>query len=319
MAPVTVVVPVYRDLDTVVEALESVRRQTVPPERVIVVDDGSDDGTADLVAERFPDLELVRQQNSGPSAARNVGWRLATTEWVAFLDADDVFEPERLAAQLALAAAEPSVGLVASNWASPAAPAPPLRPERAYGAGDPASHCGAPEVREITTLDIILLNRFQTSTVLVRREVLEAVGGLDPEMDGTEDWDCWLRCSRRGRVLKIERPLVRYRDTPASYSKDADRVRASMRRLMDRELPRSGLTARQQAEVRAWHELRYGVSMALRHDWRGALGTVADLRRQGLAGAAPVATARYLVPFLVRRRIRRHRPVQPLRLKRRWR
>lgn len=282
------------------DALRSVARQTLPVDKVIVVDDGSKDRSAELVAEHFPAAVLVRQDNTGPAGARNAGWRLAETEWVAFLDADDTWEPTKTESQLRASNLLPALGLVACNWAPPAAPV--------GGAGTTGT-----VARRLRTIDLLLLNRFQTSTVMVRRDVLEKTGGFDPELDGTEDWDLWLRCSQHCEVVKLEEVLVRYRDSPNSYSKNGERYRSSMRAMLARELPASGLSPRRRGEVLAWHELRFAVGLAFQRR--------TDLARAAFTGAfrrdpaaALAATGHYLLPFLLRRRLRRIRPVQPLRL-----
>lgn len=173
-------------------------------------------------------------------------------------------------------------------------------------------------------MDLLLLNRFQTSTVLARVDTLRELGGFDPALDGVEDWDLWLRCAGRGTVVKLEDQLVRYRDTPASYSKDGRRVHATMRALLERELPASGLSSYRQREVRACHELRFVVGFVAQDRPDLARELVRDLGRDGLVTAVPGATGHYLLPYLVRRRMRRMRrnrwirwirPVQPLRLR----
>lgn len=298
---VTVVVPLYRNRYTVLEAVASAVSQTRPPDEVVVVDDGSDDGSPEAVAEAFPSVRVLHQENAGPAAARNAGWREATTEWVAFLDADDTWEPEKLERQLEAASLLPGAGLVACNWSPPGSRAgPPPPPGR--------------RARRLSGIDILLLNRFQTSTVLVRRSVLESVGGFDPMLDGTEDWELWLRCSRACEVVKLDESLVRYRDTAGSYSKDGERYRTAMRATLARELPLSGLGPRRQAEVRAWHELRLAVAFVLQRRGDLAAGSLRELHERHLLAAVPAASLRYLVPFLLRRRLRRVRPVQPLRL-----
>ena len=92
---VSVVIPAYNSAQTIMRAVESVRRQSYAPYEVIVVDDGSTDGTADIV-KAFPDVTYYYQENSGPAAARNLGVAKASGRLVAFLDADDRWQPEKL-------------------------------------------------------------------------------------------------------------------------------------------------------------------------------------------------------------------------------
>src|SRR2546427_5553976 len=117
MTVVSVVMPAFNAERYIGEALGSIRGQTLPDVEVILIDDGSTDGTL-REAERFADsldLTIVRQANAGPSAARNAGIRKARGRYCAFLDADDVMLPELLAAQSALLDADPGVGLVLTD------------------------------------------------------------------------------------------------------------------------------------------------------------------------------------------------------------
>lgn len=96
-ARISVVIPTFNRAETIGEALESVLSQSSPADEVIVVDDGSSDGTAEVLARYGDRIELLRQKNAGVSAARNAGVASAKGEWVAFLDSDDIWTPERLA------------------------------------------------------------------------------------------------------------------------------------------------------------------------------------------------------------------------------
>src|SRR5947208_1951691 len=96
---ISVAIPAYNARKFLVEALESVLAQTFRPHEIIVVDDGSTDGTSAVVAEYAPDVTLISQANSGESVARNLALSRVTGEWVAWLDADDVWEPTKLEAQ----------------------------------------------------------------------------------------------------------------------------------------------------------------------------------------------------------------------------
>ena len=112
---VSVIVPAYKAQETIGAALRSALSQELAPREVICVDDGSPDATADLVAREFPGVRLVRQENAGPSAARNRAAALAQGEWLAFLDADDVWLPQKLRLQAAALAAEPGIGMCSTS------------------------------------------------------------------------------------------------------------------------------------------------------------------------------------------------------------
>src|SRR5216117_1951628 len=117
MTTVSVVIPAFNAEQHIGEALSSIRDQTLPDVEVILIDDGSTDGTL-REAERFADsldLTIVRQANAGPSAARNSGIRTARGRYCAFLDADDIMLPELLAAQSALLDSDPDLGLVLTD------------------------------------------------------------------------------------------------------------------------------------------------------------------------------------------------------------
>lgn len=292
-AQISVVIPAYRAVDTLPEALASAFAQTHPPLEVIVVDDGSDDGTAELVEQRFPAVRLVRQANQGPAAARNRAVALAQGDWVAFLDADDRWHPDKLADQLSAADEHPGTVLVATDWVRwrPAfEPKPAIVARTRFG-----------------YLDMLELNRFQTSTVLVRTAVVRTLGGFLGELDGVEDWDLWLRVATAGGIVKLDWAYVLYRDLATGYSKDLPRVYRRMLLMLTREQHRGQVSEHQLAVISAWHYLRFAVAYALAGQRGHAVTVLAQLEQAHLLSATPEATARYLFPFLARRATRRLR------------
>jgi glycosyltransferase involved in cell wall biosynthesis len=206
---VSVVIPTYNSGPLVVEAVESALGQTAPPHEVIVVDDGSTDDTADRLARFGGRIHYLRQANARVAAARNTGLRAATGDAVAFLDADDVWHPEKLARQAVALAADPALGLLATQVFAWPGPSPEL------GAAPPA-------VATYRTEGMLPVNPVTTSSVLVRRDVLERAGEFDRELFGPEDYDLWLRCSRVAGVGVLQQPLTGYRDVPASLGKQAE-------------------------------------------------------------------------------------------------
>lgn len=291
VAPVSVVIAAYNAEPTLRAALQSALRQDPRPAEVIVVDDGSEDGTASVAA-AFPEVRVVKQANAGPSAARNTGIAEASQPWIAFLDADDLWLPDRLARQLATLRRYPQAGLLAGDW---------VRDEDETG----------PATRGTVSLpgyrDILLLNRFQTSTVLVRAELLQRSGGFDPSLDGAEDWDLWLRCAALAPVVKLDEPLVVYRDEPDGYSKDLIRLYRRMLPMLQREQHRSDLNPGTFARIMAWHHLRFAVAFLLAGQREQLSEVITDLRLAGLLRHVPAATVLYLAPFLARRALRRLR------------
>ena len=198
-ASVSVVIPVHNAEGTLERALQSVLAQTVRPQEVIVVDDGSTDGSVEVARAFGPTVSIVQQGHLGPSAARNVGMALSRSEWVALLDADDEWNPIKLERQLSTLSSDDSIVCCATDWTR----------HREEDSADPK----AARVRRIATTDLHILNPFQTSSVLVRRDVICQVAGFDPSLDGAGDWDCWLRVSKLGGIVKLGAPLVLHHDS----------------------------------------------------------------------------------------------------------
>lgn len=293
-ASVTVVLPVYNNRDTVVDAIGSALRQVPPPAEVLVVDDGSTDDSAAVVRGAFqaePAVRLISQDNAGPSRARNRGIAEAAYPYLAFLDADDEWLPGKLALQIDVLASDPAVGLVACDWVRERPRADEARPP---GSSAPWS--------ALTYRDCLVLNRFQTSTVLMRTALARALGGFDAAVDGAEDWDLWVRAAQVAGVVKLNRALVVYRDVPTGYSKDVWRVYQTMHGLLDKHRatapPGFGT-------IEAWHHLRFFVALRLLGDRAHARAALAAAMSPRLLWRVPAATVAYLLPFLVRRRLRR--------------
>lgn len=290
----SVVVPAHDAAATVAAAVTSALAQTPAPIEVIVVDDGSTDDTAavvDALAAACPDggVRLLSQPCAGPSAARNRGIEVAQGDWVGFLDADDVWHPQKWAHQQQALAAHPEAVAVASDWAATAA----------------ATACpgGPPPLSVVTEADLLVLNRFQTSTVVARAEALRQVGGFDARLDGVEDWDLWRRLAALGPIVKVDWPLVTYTDRPDGYSKDLARVYATAQAMLAETL--APLPRRRRRRIAAWHHLRFAVGFGLAGDRRAAGRCLANLGRDGLLSAVPAACAIHLLPFLVGRLRRR--------------
>lgn len=191
---VSCVIPAYNAERYLERALTSVIEQSRPPEEIIVVDDGSTDGTADVLAAYGSRLRVVRQANSGPAAARNRGIEMATGELVCFQDADDEWHRDKLAKQLALLDASPDVGMCITHlrnvWAEH------LDAER-RGLGQHAFANDPPGYV------------FQTS--LIRRNVFERAGMLDEKLRRAEDVEWFARARDAGIVLAIVPEVLVYR------------------------------------------------------------------------------------------------------------
>ncbi len=212
MTTVSVVIPAFNAERCIGEALHSVREQTLREVEVILVDDGSTDHTVQE-AQRFCgllDLSIVQQANAGPAAARNAGIRRVRGRYCAFLDADDVMLPERLAAQAALLEAEPDLAFVHSDLMTFDERGIIHRTRWAFS-----------EPYGGMVLDRLLMDNFvTTSAVMAPTQRLLEAGLFGEGRRLSEDFDLWLRMAARWKVGFIDRPLVGYRRRSGSLSDD---------------------------------------------------------------------------------------------------
>lgn len=181
---ISVVIPLYDKRPHVGRTLESVRAQTFRPVEVVVVDDGSTDGGAELVAKDFPEVTLIRQANAGVSAARNHGMRRAVGDWVALLDADDLWLPWHLEEIARTIRACPDARMVSTRIAEVrGVPREPIAPGPASGRPQLVDYFAA-YAREASIVT--------SSTVALHRETALRVGGFGP-WRRCEDLEFWAR------------------------------------------------------------------------------------------------------------------------------
>src|SRR5712691_2414735 len=237
----SIVVAVYEAAEVVGQAIESGLGQTVAPHELIVCDDGSRDGLEAAIAP-FRDriLFLRRQENGGEAAAKNAAARAAGGDFIAILDADDVYLPTRLEALGELAAARPDLDILTTDAYLELGG---RRVRRCYEADWPFET--ADQRRGI------LERNFVFGLAAVRRERLLAVGGFDETIRWTTDWDCWIRLILDGsRVGAVDEPLAVYRLRETSLSASRiDLVRGRTQTLR-KAAADSRLTAEEQAIVR---------------------------------------------------------------------
>ena len=222
---IAVVVPTHERAAVLGRALDSVFRQTAPPAQCLVVDDGSSDATEALIRRSYPAVTYLKQTHRGVSAARNLGVRHAEAEWVAFLDSDDCWMPEKLARQrAALRGTDYVICHTDELWIRRGRRVNPKRRHRKRG-GWIYRHC-------------LPLCPISPSTSLVRRDVLESAGGFDETLPACEDYDLWLRLCARYPVLFLPEALVtRYGGHPDQLSSrhwGMDRFRvAALEKMLD--------------------------------------------------------------------------------------
>ncbi len=179
-------------------ALESVYAQSVLPTEIVVVDDGSTDDTPEILkryAGRVPELRVLAPGGVGRAAALNLAWRSARGELIANLDADDIFLPGRLEAQLAEFARNPELDLLAT--------ASRYIDAEQSSAGPPASApAGEQPLRDLARL-LPRYNPVNHSSVMMRRSLLEALGGYDVARRRQLDYDLWIRAAAAGAVQRF--------------------------------------------------------------------------------------------------------------------
>lgn len=204
----------------VAEAIESVLRQASGDLEFIVVDDGSTDRTG-AILDGYGDarLKVIHQPRRGLTYSLNHALRLTTAPLVARMDADDVALPDRFARQLAFLDAHPDVGLLGTGCREIAPTGEVLRTIT-----PPADDAA---IRRV----LIRENPFIHSSIMMRREVLEAVGGYDETLPVAQDYDLWMRMSRITRMANLPEPLVLRRLTPGRVSsvRETERLKAEVR------------------------------------------------------------------------------------------
>ena len=218
---VSVVIPTWNRAALVAEAAASVLAQSWRDLELLVVDDGSTDGTADRLARiGDPRLRVIRQGNGGVARARNRGVAEARGDWIAFLDSDDLWRPEKLARQMAMMLPlPPRVGFCHTGI-------------EIAGPVETVAHQAGPSGR---IFDAALLDnpvRAPTSSGLVRREALAAIGGFDPSLPAIEDWDWLQRLARLYDVAAVPDPLVVYRDDGPDRRSKAFRANMTAREML---------------------------------------------------------------------------------------
>jgi glycosyltransferase involved in cell wall biosynthesis len=231
MAQVCVIIPTYNRAAMVSEAVASVLAQTWPDFELLVVDDGSTDDTAAALAPYASRLRLLRRERrGGVSAARNAGIKASCGEWLAFLDSDDLWLPEKLARQLAFLSGNPGLLICQTEetWV-----------RRGVRVNQPRTHRKIGGRIFLPSLERCLVS---PSAVILHRRLLERHGGFDEDLPAAEDYDLWLRLAWRYDIGLLPEPLIvkrggRLDQLSAQWGLDRYRIRALLKLLSEPELP----------------------------------------------------------------------------------
>lgn len=253
---VSVVIPAYNCGRFIHDTLDSVFIQNYPSLEVIVVDDGSTDDTCDVIARYGTRVTLIQQRNSGAAVARNEGIRRARGALVALLDGDDIWLPGKLWHQVNYLDQHPGIAMCCSRWRvlSP-------DPSGTYTIEtEPAPEVvrADPECSGWIYCELLLDCAVWTSTVLMRRHLIEQVGFFDPALRRGQDYDYWLRASRVTRIDRLDAPLALYRLEQGAHARkfpDTNWELIVVRRAIERwgpTGPDSRTVSRSKLRTRLW-------------------------------------------------------------------
>jgi glycosyltransferase involved in cell wall biosynthesis len=249
---VSIILPVYNREAFVARAIDSALAQSYPHFELIVIDDGSTDGTARVLESFGERIRVIEQAHAGAYAARNRGLRHARGELIAFADSDDVWFPDRLESQVPLMA-RAEVGLVFGD-ATHVLPCgtgsqPVRRPQggrwRGRGRVENPSHIGltcfrvAPPRRGRVAAHFAWCCFVPTCTALVRRRCLDEIGGFDESSALSADYLAWFRIALRYELDYVDRPVAEYMVHPGGISYDLGRSLAARIELFSNELART--------------------------------------------------------------------------------
>jgi glycosyltransferase involved in cell wall biosynthesis len=334
---VTVAIPTYNRGQTLADCLDSVLAQTYAPIEIVVVDDGSADATAEVLARYAGRITAIRQENRGISAARNRAARAARGEYVAWMDSDDLCHPDRIAIEMEVLRQLPDVVLVSSDFSgfdatgvigpsqirsyysavgrTPGGLSGLYRDERELPLGT-ASSRGPASVRVLSgdVHEALVRGSFvHPPTVLLRREAALAAGDLDEGLATCMEWDYFLRLSRLGPFAYVDRPLLSYRYSPDQISSDRNEAltRRAILRVVEKMAETGEPFVRQNrpAYRRRLAECHLALASALAADHRRQAAThLARSVRMGCGNGLTMRTlARLLLPAPVVRAIRSRR------------
>ena len=193
---ISVVIPSYNRKEFLKRSIDSAINQTKKPFEIIVVDDGSTDGTETMIKSDYDFVKFIKQKNKGVSAARNVGIKVSIGEWICFLDSDDEWKKDKLEKQIIAMKSNPGYKFFHSNeiWIKNGIRINQKKKHKKYG-GDIFDKC----------LDMC---RISPSSVMINKTVFDKVGNFNEDLVVCEDYELWLRICDKYRVFFIDEPLI---------------------------------------------------------------------------------------------------------------
>ena len=280
----SVVVPLYNKCHYIARAIQSVLDQTYDNFELIVVDDGSTDGSAEIV-KRFGDsrIRMLEQANSGASGARNSGIKCSRGEWIAFLDADDIWMPENLSSHVEILKQHPEINWSAGSFVRRY---PGGRVEYPVMPASLAERIDDGVFRN--ALSLISNALICTCTVVIRKEVFSTIGYFDPEFETAEDLDMWMRLWMKYRDVGYADKVIMEYMQEIPYSLTETRIESNDNRvshaLFVRKYWKAAVTMdladRLEIAKMCKALLRHGIMKLILGGQRSrALDTIAEFRR----------------------------------------
>lgn len=214
MPKVSVIVPTYNAMSYIAETVASILNQTFTDFELILIDDGSSDGTAQWITQvADPRVKAITQENKGKAQTCNIGIRLAQGEYLAFLDHDDLWQPTKLEKQVNCLDQDPDAGLV-TTWLT-----------IIDGQSKVTSDVMASSVEGQVWQQVIEKNSIHSASIpLIRRRCFETVGMFDETLFPSEDWDMWIRIAARYTFAVVKEPLTQWRQHANNTSNDAQKM-----------------------------------------------------------------------------------------------
>jgi glycosyltransferase involved in cell wall biosynthesis len=284
---ISVVLPTYNSGRFLAAALDSALAQTYPNIEVIVINDGSTDDTVEVLA-RYPGrVRSFTQTNQGVSCARNRGVEKSRGEYIAFLDADDLWDPEKLTKQLPLFRT-PDTGMVYCGL--------DYIDEHGLSLGQSTLGAEGWVLKEIALLTSPGVPT-SGSTPLLRRNCLDSVGGFDENLSTSADWDLVRRIACRFRVAMVREPLVKYRQHPSAMHRNIPIFEADMRYAMGKMFVDDAAASVHALKRRCYANLHLTLAGSYLH--AGAKGECAKHALRAMM-SSPAALA-YILAFPLRR------------------
>ncbi|MEQ9370217.1 MAG: glycosyltransferase [Coleofasciculus chthonoplastes F3-SA18-01] len=289
MVTISVIIPVYNGEKTIRETIESVRGQTFTDLEIIVINDGSTDSTLDILA-TIPDprLKIFSYPNANQAVSRNRGISHATGEFIAFLDADDLWTPDKLEAQLNALQQNPQAALVYS-WTNSVNESGEFIRRGSYVSDNGDVYA-----------KLLLVDFLENGSIpLIRRQALAEVGNFDPSLTPAEDWDMWLRLASRYPFVVVPRVQILYRVSADSASTNVTRMESACWRVIEKaftQAPDSLQYLKQDSIANIYKYLTFKVLQGYPNRQRGI--TAARLLSQAINYDPSLIRARVLAKVL---------------------